>query len=163
KGPKRLLFTPGALAHAHRRYEQTESSLEDIAIDLGVVRNTVRDIARREGWVRYVPPARGLTRTVLNTQAIDLAAQMFATQRALAQAGQSADDRNGSPNIHSSAAPPELTETVERLYRAVLEELAAAEALRAQLGSDPQSPQHAERTARILSSLTETLQKLQRL
>ena len=58
---------------------------------------------------------------------------------------------------------PELTDTVARLYRAVLEELAAVEALRAQLRREPQSRHGAERTARTLSSLTETLQKLQRL
>jgi hypothetical protein len=60
-------------------------------------------------------------------------------------------------------AIPQLADTIERLYRAVLEELAAVETLRAQLKREPQSPQDAERTARTLSSLTETLQKLQRL
>jgi hypothetical protein len=54
-------------------------------------------------------------------------------------------------------------ETVARLHRAVLNELAAVEALRAQLKRAPQSPLDAERTARTLASLTETLHKLQRL
>jgi hypothetical protein len=44
-----------------------------------------------------------------------------------------------------------------------LEELAAVEALRTQLKQKPQSRLDAERIARTLSSLTETLQKLQRL
>jgi len=65
---KRIVFAPEALAHARRRYEQTDVSLENIAVDLGVVRNTVRDLARREGWVRYMPPPRGLAPAVLNAQ-----------------------------------------------------------------------------------------------
>ena len=50
--------------------------------------------------------------------------------------------------------------TILRLRRAVLEELRAVEAMRAKL---KRNPVDAERTARTLSSLTETLQKLQRL
>jgi hypothetical protein len=50
--------------------------------------------------------------------------------------------------------------TILRLCRAVLEELRAVEAMRAKL---KRNPVDAERTARTLSSLTETLQKLQRL
>ena len=57
---------------------------------------------------------------------------------------------------------PAIGDTVERLYRAVRDELTAVESLRARLKSEPQD-QDAERTARTLSSLTETLQKLQRL
>ena len=50
--------------------------------------------------------------------------------------------------------------TILRLRRAVLEDLRAVEAMRAKL---KRNPVDAERTARTLSSLTETLQKLQRL
>jgi hypothetical protein len=46
---------------------------------------------------------------------------------------------------------------------AVLKELATVEAMRAQLGSQPLRPLDAERTARTLNSLTETLAKLKRL
>jgi hypothetical protein len=55
---------------------------------------------------------------------------------------------------------PPPSNTILRLRRAVLEELRAVEAMRAKL---KRNPADAERTARTLSSLTETLQKLQRL
>jgi hypothetical protein len=45
----------------------------------------------------------------------------------------------------------------------VLVELTTVEAMRAQLKALPRRPLDAERTARTLSSLTDTLQKLQRL
>ena len=56
-----------------------------------------------------------------------------------------------------------LAATVERLERAVRNELAAVEAMRAALGLVPQKPIDAERTARTLGVLTQTLQHLQRL
>jgi hypothetical protein len=57
---RRLIFTPAALAYARHRYEKTEASLVDIAVDLQVTKNTVRNLAKSEGWTRYVPPARNL-------------------------------------------------------------------------------------------------------
>jgi hypothetical protein len=62
------------------------------------------------------------------------------------------------PRPTLSLSPPGAT--ILRLRRAVLEELRAVEAMRAKL---KRNPADAERTARTLSSLTETLQKLQRL
>ena len=45
----------------------------------------------------------------------------------------------------------------------MLAELAAVERMRAMLDAAPQSPLDAERTARTLSSLTTTLQRIQRM
>jgi hypothetical protein len=58
---------------------------------------------------------------------------------------------------------PPPNDTIMRLHGAVLEELAAVETMRARLRRKPQNPADAERTARTLSSLVETLQKLRRL
>jgi hypothetical protein len=66
-------------------------------------------------------------------------------------------------SAESGPALPPPGEPIMRLYRAVLKELGAVEAMRARLKREPQNPADAERTARTLSSLTETLQKLQRL
>ena len=59
--------------------------------------------------------------------------------------------------------PPSHAATIERLRRAVLEEIAAVESMRAALGKQPQRPLEAARTAQALSSLTETVNKLQRM
>jgi hypothetical protein len=159
---RRLLLTHELLAHARQRFEETDTSLAKIAIDLGVHRKTITKMARREGWLRYVRPPRDLPRAVkLGTQASALEAEV---SRAAAPARAStAENDNDISAAGADLTMPPLADTVERLYRAVLEELAAVETLRAQLKREPQSPQDAERTARTLSSLTETLQKLQRL
>lgn len=63
----------------------------------------------------------------------------------------------------SNDVTPPLADTVARLHRAILDELAAVETLHANLRGRPQDAAGAARTARTLSSLTATLQKLQSL
>jgi hypothetical protein len=171
---RRYVYTPELLAYARHRYEHTEASLAKIAVDLGVHSDTVGDLAKREGWLRYVRPPRGLPRAVrLKAQGGELESRVLRAAAATSLLPSEIERSLGgavglgveaSPlNVDASAAMPKLADTVGRLYRAVLEELAAVENLRAQLKREPQCPQDAERTVRTLSSLTETLQKLQRL
>lgn len=68
-----------------------------------------------------------------------------------------------APRQDQTAPDAPLADTIDRLQRAVLEELATVEAMRAQLSKLPRRPPDAERTARTLSTLTDALQKLQRL
>jgi hypothetical protein len=58
---------------------------------------------------------------------------------------------------------PSTSSPIDRLERLVEKELDAEEAVRAQLGPLPRNPADAERTARTLSTLTQTLHALQRL
>ncbi len=63
-----------------------------------------------------------------------------------------------------AAAPPDDTAALlDRLLRAVARELTAVEAMRAEMKNTPQRPRDAIATAQTLSSLTETLNKLQRM
>jgi predicted transcriptional regulator len=164
---RRRVFAPELLAYARYRFERTDATLADIAVDLGIHKATVRTVAKREGWKRYVSPPLGLPPALqLLAQAEELEA--VATSRPPSErerpdgepvqiaAAESAEVGNGE------ALPP-LVETIARLHRAVLEELAAVETMRARLKREPQSPVDAERTTRTISGLTETLQKLQRL
>src|SRR5262249_50405400 len=61
------------------------------------------------------------------------------------------------------AAPMDTAAAIERLERLVEAEIAAEEALRAQLGSMPRKPSEAARAARTLATLTQTLHALARL
>jgi hypothetical protein len=164
---RRIVFTTEALAHARYRYEHTDASLVDIAVDLRVAKDTVRNLARSRGWARYVRPPLGLTPAVqLNAQASEVEAQAFGASVPVTALPENADtvrQGEGTNPDGASTGMPALTDTVARIYRAVMDELIAVEALRAQLKREPKSSQDAERTARTLSSLTETLQKLQRL
>jgi len=63
---------------------------------------------------------------------------------------------------HDAITTPD-TSAIDRLEQAVLKELTTVETMRASLGAEPLRPMDAERTARTLSTLTETLAKLRRL
>jgi hypothetical protein len=152
------------LAYARQLYEQTDASLADIAVDLRIHLTTVRKLANREGWSRYVRPPRKLPAAVrLAMQASELEAQASGaavttirpssdTGKSLGDGIQPQADENGGA-VGASTAMSGLADTVARLYRAVLDELAAVETLRAQLKREPQSRHGAEHTARTLSKL----------
>jgi hypothetical protein len=156
-----ITYTPELLANGRYRYERTDESLNSIASDFGVHRNTLRALVVREGWVRYKQPPRDLLPAAkllaqangLNDLPSAAAAAPIEKKTELQQPG----------SAENGPALPPPGETIIRLHRAVLEELGAVEAMRARLKREPQNPVDAERTARTLSSLTETLQKLQRL
>jgi hypothetical protein len=61
KGARRLNVTPELIANVRHRFEHSEERLATMAADLGCCTETVRAIARREGWVRYEPPPRDLS------------------------------------------------------------------------------------------------------
>jgi len=140
---RRRTYTPELLAHVRHRFEQTEDSVTGIARDLGVSREGVRALAKREGWKRYVRPPRGLPPSVkLLTEAPN--------HQPHEQAGTQVADEEGIPPV---------ADTIARLHRAVLDELAAIETIRKQSRRAGTSA-HITRT---LASLTDTLQKLHRL
>ena len=141
----RLSFTPDSLADIRQRYEGTDTSICEIARALGVHRTTINAIARREGWIRYQPPLRGLP------------------------PGRSAVHEAFNPELGKPSRTdgevtlPPLADTARRLHRAILDELDTLEAVRAQMRNEWKSVGEAERTARTIARLTESLQKIQRL
>lgn len=164
---RRRVFAPELLAYARYRYERTNATLAEIAVDLGIHKATVPVVAKREGWTRYVQPPRGLPPALqLLAQAEQLEALTTSPsppekKRPHGDTVQAAVEASAVQG-NGEALPP-IVETIARLHRAVLEELAAVETMRAHLKREPQSPVDAERTTRTISGLTETLQKLQRL
>ncbi len=85
-------------------------------------------------------------------------ARQSRTKKSSWETVQSGPDTGVMPGVGESES-----DLVARLRRAVLNELTAVESLRDRLKNEPQSGAAAERTARTLSRLTDTLQKLQRL
>jgi|SRR5215831_341173 len=61
KGARRLNITPDLKADVRRRYETTAEKLATMAADCGCCGETVRAMAKREGWVRFEPPPRDLS------------------------------------------------------------------------------------------------------
>lgn len=135
--PGRPFYTPEFLAEARRRIERTTESMSSIAGKFGMHHSVLSKLIQREGWLR---PEESLHRRGLSP-AMRLAAEADA--------------------LADAPAPPD-PEALDRIEQAVLAELTTVETMRASLDKEPLRPIDAERTARTLSVLTDTLTKLRR-
>jgi transposase-like protein len=61
RAPTRRRYTPALKADGKRRYEQTDEQASLIAADFGIHPGSFWRLAKREGWVRYVPPPRDIS------------------------------------------------------------------------------------------------------
>jgi hypothetical protein len=151
---RRRIYSPEFLAYARQRFEQTEDSLVDIGLDLGISSESVRLLGKRENWKRYVRPPHGLP------PAVKLVVQAGTPDhQPREQPGPQGDRAAGLTQAEGEGGIPPLAGTIAQLHRAVLDELAAIETMR----THSRSAGSSARTARTLASLTETLQKLQRM
>jgi hypothetical protein len=192
-GARRSYFTPEFLAEAKRRVEQTSQSTTAIAADLGMHHSVLSRLVKREGWVRpegslrrrglspvmrlaaaadalaraalaSPPPERGRSDCeAVRVGVSDASPEQSTPIPTLPLSGGGSPTALAASAIASAAPPPPDTSTIDRLEAAVLKELSVVETMRASLGAEPLRPMDAERTARTLSTLTETLAKLRRL
>ena len=154
---RRVKFSPELEARARYLFEQTDRPLADIAFELGIHKGTVPVVARRRKWKRYAPLPHDVspaTRILVETERLE-------QRRETTQPG--SDLERDLPARPDGASSESVSDLVARLRRAVLNELTVVESLRDRLKNEPQTRVAAERTARTLSVLTDTLQKLQRL
>lgn len=180
-------YTPEFLASVRHDVEDTDLLLPAIAKKHEIGLRTLHRWIDKEGWkkrserLRDLPPAARL----LNEATALLTARgeahtpdtpprhcRFDGTSAIADSERTAtpsvlgprfrgDDTDGISS-NPNGAPAQLS-AIERLERLVEKELDAEEAVRAQLGPLPRNAADAERTARTLSTLTQTLHALQRL
>jgi hypothetical protein len=154
-------YTPEFLAEARRRVEQTLESMTSIAGKFGMHHSVLSRLIQRERWVR---PEGSLRRRGLSP-VMRLAAAADALVMASAEQAPHPDPlaAGGERGRTGSAAPASQDlAAIDRLEQAVMRELATVETMRASLGKEPLRPMDAERTARTLSVLAETLSKLRR-
>jgi len=176
-------YTPELLENTRYRFEETDETSTSIAAELGVHRNTLRLLVLRMGWERCVPPRdlSAAAKLLVQAKLLKVAEPPQRDERtppALRGAEEQASGSvqfakesgqrmaagdNVTPVPPAEQPLPPLEETIEQMHRAVRDELAAVQATRSALGREPQSPIDAERTARTLASLTDTLQKLRRM
>ncbi|UFS78577.1 hypothetical protein LPB73_14860 [Tardiphaga sp. 37S4] len=151
-------FTPAAIENVRQRYEETNESLEAIAADFNCHRSTVERLARVHGWMlrkervaRDLPAALQLDLAV--AQVLDASTN-----------GDDSTERPVSENSAADAGAPLVEPSLAlRLELAVAKELEKVERLRSETGSAARRTIEAERIARTLSALTQTLFKVRRL
>jgi hypothetical protein len=159
-------YTPELIAHVRHRYEDTDDTLAAIAADCGISERGIHRLRDREGWPRRSDrPARDLPPAM---RALDEATALLAA-RATAPPAERPGPLHSFDTGRAASAEPvdgrsnEDTSAIARIERLVEKELAAEETVRAGLGPLPRPPADAERAARTLATLTQTLHALQRL
>ncbi len=115
KGARRLNITDELKSDIRRRYEQTPERLATMAADLGCCVETVRNMAKRESWVRYQPPPRDLSPAARLLARAEALSPLIPAQAGIqGQDGKAVPCRPGSPLARGravdDAAPPQSTE-----------------------------------------------------
>lgn len=131
--------SPEHMAEGRRLYEQTRMPVADIAALLGIAERTFFTRVRKWGWRRrmsripYEDPAR------------------------------TPDDAPAAVPAAPAAAAASDKVVAARIEKLVERELAAIEKIIARHGLDNDHTEQVERSARVLASLTRTLQEVKRL
>ena len=170
-------FSPEFLARLRQRYEEdTDESVASIAADFEIGERLVYRLARREKWrmrsdprplprhIRLHDKVRAEAATPIMAPAPECSSARpresgDPTLWIPACAGMSGEPLRG--NERSEDAPESL-QTLDRLERLVLNEIAREEAERAALGPAPRAPAEAVHKARAYSTLLQTLQAIER-
>lgn len=159
-GRRAPVFTDEALAYARQRYEETNDSQKLIAAELAINVEKLRRLAVKQGWKlrrdrapHDLPDALKLKMAA--TQA--LAETEAAAAEAIPTLQQSVTDQLFDDAAGAGDQLP------ARLEAAVEKELRKVEALRHECSTAAGRATQAERTARTLATLTETLFKVRRL
>jgi hypothetical protein len=142
-----------ALKYARQRYEKTDDPMSHIAADVQKSRGTLYKIAKAHGWkLRMHRPPRGLSRALKLEMRASKAVEDGESEAS--QAEHCGTDPHTGPGTDSIAA---------RLEAAAEQELRQIEDLRRQSPARGKRSAEAERIARTLATLTETLFKVRRL
>jgi hypothetical protein len=147
-------FSPEALEDIRRRYVETDETQTSIGLDHGRSRKTIENLAKDQGWpLRKDRPPRGLPPALkLYKDATEAVAQQASADKPKSQ------DENAAPDD-----APIAGSVAARLEAALEKELRKVESLRGEFGRPEQRSIEAERIARTLATLTETLFKVRRL
>ncbi|WP_137045489.1 hypothetical protein [Pseudolabrys sp. FHR47] len=143
-------FTPEAIADIRQRYVETDEPQQSIAVDYGVHRKTIDQLARREDWPRRQNRA---PREV--PQDLKLAKE---AAEAMAAASNEATVRAGTKMSESERAA-----LADRLERQVELQLAELERRQTSIRNDVSANAENDRAARIVGRLTDTLSKVRHL
>ncbi|QLH70979.1 hypothetical protein [Rhodopseudomonas palustris] len=181
--PRAFRFSDEMIAYIRQRYEDSDDTVESIAADVRTDRSTIERLAEQQGWcLRKNRPPRDLPETLqmqLKAAATLLQARAAEAGEAVAalpppaqavecEAEASAVTDNAStemvaPEPAAPAAPEAALSLALRLERAVETQLRKVENLREDTTLGGHRAVEAERIARTLAALTQTLFKVRQL
>lgn len=156
-------YSPALIASIRHRCEHTDEPQPKIAAEHGISLRTLQRMVADGGWARRADrPPRDLPtdmRLLQEVQALAACQEAEAVETPSDESTSSAEQ--ATPAAESQSRPEPISAALDRIERLVERELEAEEAARAQLGRAPRSRVDAEKTARVLANLTQTLRAVQ--
>jgi hypothetical protein len=176
-------LSPEFIAALRHRYVETDQPVREIIAEFGISLGRLNRQIEKDGWPkrkdcppRQLPAALRLLEEarLLAAQSASAAPLSIRHPEERAQRASKGDGPDGSEILgpHPSRLGAERLapqddgdglNAAARIEQLVLKEIGAEEAVRAQIGNAPRAAADAERSARTLSILTQTLQNVQRL
>ena len=162
---RRIKATPELLANIRHRYEHTDERLATLAVDLGCCGETVRNIAKREGWVAFVAPPRDLSPAArLRVRAEQLAEQQSPLIPAHAgiegQDGKAVPCGPGSPLSRGRANDDLHAAIAEQMLHEVAAFLDDVRAERKRMKSAGYAKHELQAVSRVIADLSGSLNRL---
>jgi hypothetical protein len=167
---EKKIFAPDAVANARRLYEQTQTSLDEVAASLGITRKTLASRIVEWGWTpRKTAKAAKSARNKSTRAARGTEAKRASLKRANAKKANSKRAKTKPEKAGTVAASPaqqqrEATGAAAlavRVQRVVERELDAIDTILGAIGAADAA--EAERSARTLASLARALKEVMRL
>ncbi|MEJ2379132.1 MAG: hypothetical protein P8Y53_22160 [Pseudolabrys sp.] len=152
-------YSPELLAALRQRYEGTDQPMRQLARDFGIGISTLSALVEKEGWLKRSQRPRGSPAAPRLAEATALMASLPPRPTGAAASEPVPADRASLPPPAASVPDDERT-AAERLEALLVQEIAAEEAARAELGTLPRLRTEADGCARRLAVLTQTLKTL---
>jgi hypothetical protein len=153
-------YAPEFLIALRHRYEKTDQPMRSLALEFGIGISTLSALVEKEGWQKRSQRQRG-------SPAAPGLAEASALLAALPPRGSDASPASEESMTASGANPTAIAPPADdersaavRLEALLLQEIAAEEAARAELGTLPRLRAEADGCARRLATLTQTLKAL---
>lgn len=153
-------YTPEFLTLLKHRYENTDVPMRTLSREFKIGISTLSSLVEREGWSKRSQRPRGRASRDLMIEA----EQLVASLPSRGGPAVIAPEVPMFPAIAGEAGPtPAPLSPAARLEALIVKEIDAEEAIRADLDTLPRMRGEAERCARTLAVLTQTLQTLRKL
>ena len=162
-------YTPEFLRALRQRYENTDQLMTSIAAEFEIGTRTLQRMVLKEGWRKRSNRTRGLPMAVtLLEEAKALASRPDHSRESgnpvIADHAKSETPGLLGPRLRVDDTPEHASSSaVDRIEALVIKEIEAEEAARVQLIGKRRMVGAAERSARTLATLTQTLHALQRM
>jgi len=149
-------YAPEFLTALRNRYEKTDQPMRSLALEFGIGISTLSALVEKQGWAKRSQRKRGS----LVAPRVAEASALLAALPPRGNEAAAATAEHGTAGADLAPAADDERGAAARLEALLMQEIAAEEAARAELGTLPRLRAEADSCGRRLAILTQTLKTL---